>query len=77
MSKPDMKITVGHLIDNPTMDACFKYRIVEVNEDECYKTLFEGFTGDDHPPVELLVKPVEYITMDDDVLVIEPKMYEE
>ena len=70
-SKPDMSITVGHLIDNPTMDACFKYRIVDVDENECYRTLFEGFTGDDYPPAELLIENVVYMTIDDGQLVLE------
>ena len=77
MNKPDMRITVGHIIDNPTMDACFKYRIVEVDENDCFITLFEGFTGDDYPPAELAIKKVDYITLDDDVMVIEASMLNE
>ena len=71
---PDMSITVGHVIDNPTMDACFKYRIVDVDENECYRTLFDGFTGDDYPPAELLIKKVEYMTIDDGQLVLEVRI---
>ena len=70
---PDMHITVGHIIDNPTIDTCFKYRIVEVDGDDCFVTLFEGFTGDDYPSTELLIREVDYITLDNDVMVIEVK----
>ena len=29
MSKPDMRITVGHIIENPTFDTEFAFRVPE------------------------------------------------
>ncbi len=74
MSKPDMGITVGHIIDNPEFDANLEYRIVKVEEDESWTDVYDSQNADDDPPAELLIEKVTYITIGDNKLIMEVKM---
>ena len=75
MSKPDMSITVGHIIDNPTFDTEFAYRIGYWDEDENdWIALYNSRDTDEEVPAELLVQNVTYMTIIDGQLVIEVNM---
>lgn len=69
---PDMSITVGHVIDNPTFDTEFAYRIGYWDDEQNdWIALYNSRVDDEDPPAELLIKKVEYMTIDDGQLVLE------
>ena len=71
-----MKITVGHIVDNPNFncDCCIEIRDGISREVIFYRTDLEL----DHPiPAEVLVMPVTFITVSNDVLVIDAKTWED
>lgn len=74
MNTPDMSITVGHIISNPEFDVNCEVAITSDLDQE--EILHESYGGTDCP-VELLIKPVSYITIRNDKLIIEAKMEEE
>lgn len=68
----DMSITVGHIIDNPTFDTEFAYKICTWDEEQSdWVALFDSRNTDDDPPAELLIEKVVYMTIDDGQLVLE------
>jgi len=70
----DMSITVGHVIDNPTFDTEFAYRIGYWDDNECdWIRLFDSRQTDDDPPAELLIEKVRFMTIVDNQLVLEVK----
>ena len=71
MSKPDMHITVGHVIDNPTFDTEFAYRIVTDEEDGSWCDLYNSRDNDDSVPTFLLTENVTYMTLGDNQLILE------
>ena len=71
---PDMHITVGHIIDNPTFDCTAHYMIVTSTVDDTYETLYDSNDEEsfgDRPRCELLICNIEYITVRDGVLILE------
>ena len=68
---PGMDITVGHIVDNPTFDTCFEYRIVTAEPDGSWRDLYNSREADDDPPVELLAQNVTYLTLGDNTLILE------
>ena len=70
--KPDMSITGGHIIDNPTFDTELAYKIVRWNDEENdHEVLYDSRQDDDDPPAELLTETVSYMTIDDGQLILE------
>ncbi len=69
---PDMSITVGHVIDNPTFDSEIAYKIGRWNDDlSDWETIYDSRQTDDYPSAELLIKKVTYMTISDGQLVLE------
>ena len=68
--KPDMSITVGHVIDNPTFDTCFEYRIVTMEPDGDWCELYNSRDNDDVPTF-LLTEIITYMTLGDNQLILE------
>lgn len=66
-----MDITVGHIVDNPTFDTCFEYRIVTDEPDGSWRDLYNSRESDDGPPVELLAQNITYLTLGDNTLILE------
>ena len=71
MSKPDMSITIGHIIDNPTFDTCFDYRIVVADDDGSWIDLYNSRFADEDPPAELLIQKITYLTLGDNTIIME------
>ena len=67
---PDMSITVGHIIDNPTFDYNSDFIIQADDEDNTVVYESNGIIWDDIPS-ELLILPIKYITTRGYKLVIE------
>ena len=69
---PDMSITVGHIIDNPTFDTEFAYKIGRWDDEKSdWISLYDSRQTDDDPPAELLIEKIRYITIDNGQLVLE------
>ena len=71
---PDMHITVGHVVDNPTFDCTARYQIVAVNGDDTMRILYDSIGEEDYadrPPADLLIRNIEYMTIRDEVLILE------
>jgi len=69
---PDMSITIGHIIDNPTFDTEFAYRIGYWDDDwNDWIRLYDSRQTDDDPPADLLIEKIRYITIVDGQLVLE------
>jgi len=71
---PDMTITVGHILDNPTFDCTACYQIVSVDADDTLHVLYDSRdekSFDDRPPADLLIENVTYITIRDGKLILE------
>ena len=66
-----MHITVGHVIDNPTFDTCFDYRIVSREPDGDWCELYDSRTDENSVPTFLLTENVTYITLGDNTLILE------
>lgn len=74
-AKPDMSITVGHVIDNPTFDTEFAYKIGRWDDTESdWVPLYDSRTADEDVPAELLIEKVCYLTIDNGQLLIEVNM---
>lgn len=72
MKKPDMHITVGHVIDNPTFDTCFEYRIVSPEPDGDWNELYNSRDNDPFGvPTFLLTENITYMTLGDNQLILE------
>ena len=71
MSKPDMHITVGHVISNPTFDTCFEYRIVSAEPDGDWCELYNSRNNDDGVPIFLLTENITYMTLGNNELILE------
>lgn len=74
MSKPDMSVTIGHIIDNPDFDLNAPFELREAEPDnECYWiTTYSGDGWDVKGiPPEVLCRPVRHLTIVDHKLVIE------
>ena len=71
---PDMSITVGHIIDNPTFDKEFAFRIATWDGESEWVDIYNSRTSDEDVPSELLIQKVTYLTIDDGQLVIEVNM---
>jgi hypothetical protein len=60
---PDMSITVGHVIDNPTFDFGGKFQIIDVNETGFIDVLYDSIRDNTKDiPADLLIKPVQYMS---------------
>ena len=62
---PDMTITVGHIIDNPTFPFDGRFEVTETDDDGTVHTLFDSermIDGEDIP-AELLIEPVTYMVV--------------
>ena len=70
---PDMSITVGHVIDNPTFDKEFAFKIGYWSDEACdWIALYDSREEDDAEiPAELLIEKVTYLTIVDGQLVLE------
>lgn len=67
-----MNITVGHIIDNPTFDTEFAYKIGRWDDERSdWVALYDSRQADDDPPAELLIEKVMYMTIDDGQLILE------
>ena len=59
-----MKITVGHVIDNPTFDFCGWFEITTTDDDGTVHTLYDSYEDmDKNVPAELLIEPVTYMVV--------------
>ena len=56
-TKPDMRVTVGHIVDNPTFNIG-NFEIV----DGTFNTLYDSGNDNKPVPTEFLVKTVTYMT---------------
>lgn len=74
MSKPDMHITVGHVISNPTFDTEFAYRIVSAESDGSWTDLYNSRETDDPVPTFLLIENVTFMTIGDNQLILEVRV---
>jgi len=63
--KPDMRITVGHVIDNPTFDFNGLFEITTTDEDGTVRTLYDSAYENDDIPCELLIEPVTYMVVNE------------
>ena len=65
---PDMHITVGHVIDNPTFMFDGRFEITTTDDDGTVYTLYESHDDIDKDiPVELLIEPVTYMVLNTSV----------
>ena len=59
---PDMSITVGHVIDNPTFDFDGNFRIITADEAGHIDVLYDNMWDNTKDiPADLLIKPVKHI----------------
>lgn len=66
MSKPDMAITVGHIIDNPTFSFDGNIEITETDDDGTVHTLYDDMNRDfwsKDIPAELLARDITYMVV--------------
>lgn len=61
MRKPDMNITVGHVINNPNFDYNSDFIIQADDDDNTVIYESTGLKWDDIP-TELLILPIKYMT---------------
>lgn len=64
MSNPDMTITVGHVIDNPTFMFDGWFEITTTDDDGTVHTLYDSY--EDLPkdiPADLLIEPITYMVV--------------
>ena len=59
---PDMSITVGHIIDNPTFPFDGMVEITETEDDGTVYTLWQDEYGG-HPSVDILIRKVTYMVV--------------
>ena len=69
-----MHITVGHIIDNPTFDTEFAFRIVTDEEDGSWTDLYNSRETDDPVPTFLLIENVTFMTIIDNQLILEVRV---
>ena len=64
MSNPDMSITVGHVIDNPTFMFDGWFEITQTDDDGTVHTLYDSYDDiDKEVPAELMIEPVTYMVV--------------
>ena len=69
---PDMSITVGHVVANPTFDTEFAYKIGRWDEEQSdWVALYDSRETDDDPSAELLIEKIRYMTIDNGQLILE------
>ena len=68
------ELTVGDIIDNPTFDKEFAFRIATWENESDWVDIYNSRTSDDDVPAELLIRKVTYLTIVDGQLVIEVNM---
>lgn len=73
MTLMNAEITVGHIIANPNFDVNCYVKVIDGSDQET--VLWSGY-GNEECPVEWLIKPVGYMTIRNDMLVIEARMQE-
>ena len=61
-TKPDMRVTVGHIVDNPTFNLGNNFEIVDLLDDGTVNTLYDSRNNNKPVPTEFLVKTVTYMT---------------
>ena len=60
----DMKITVGHVIDNPTFDFNGWFEITTTDDEGTVHTLYDSYKDmDKNIPADLLIEPVTYMAV--------------
>ena len=62
---PDMRITVGHVIDNPTFDFNGRFEITTTDEDGTVRTLYDSDRDDGFVPCELIIETVTYMAINE------------
>ena len=63
-SKPDMTITVGHVIDNPTFYFDGWFEITQTDDNGTVHTLYDSYADlPEHVPAELLIEPITYMVV--------------
>ena len=67
----DTEVAVGDIIDNRYFDANLDYRIVETEGDGSWTDLYNSREADDDPPSELMIRRVGYLTIGDNLLILE------
>ena len=61
---PDMTITVGHVIDNPTFMFDGWFEITTTDDDGEVKVLYDSYDEmDKEIPAELLIEPITYMVV--------------
>ena len=62
---PDMHITVGHVIDNPTFSFDGDFEITTTDDDGTVHTLYDSQSADfwSDIPAELLIEPITYMVV--------------
>ena len=64
MSKPDMHITVGHVIDNTTFPFDGDFEVTETEDDGTVHTLYDSVNDAEQDiPAELLIEPITYMVV--------------
>ena len=63
---PDMSITVGHIIDNPTFMFFGNFEITTSEDDGSVTVLYDSLRDiDSEPSVELLIEKVTYLAVNE------------
>lgn len=62
---PDMHITVGHIVDNPTFYLGNQFEIVDMDDDGTVHILYDSYGNTDDVPTELLTRNVSYMIASD------------
>ena len=61
---PDMHITVGHVIDNPTFMFDGWFEITTTDDEGEVKVLYDSYDDmDNEIPAELLIEPITYMVV--------------
>lgn len=61
---PDMRITVGHIIDNPTFMFDGWFEITTTDDDGAVNVLYDSYDDmDKEIPAELLIEPITYMVV--------------
>lgn len=61
---PDMTITVGHVIDNPTFMFDGWFEITTTDDEGDVKVLYDSYDEmDKEIPAELLIEPITYMVV--------------
>ena len=69
---PDMHITVGHIIDNPTFDTELAYKIGYWDDEENdWVALYNSRETDEQVSADLLIEKITYMTIGDGQLILE------